>query len=33
MLRSDGLDGFENWLATHLADIHAQWRDAQGPES
>ena len=29
-LRSDGLDGFEDWLATHLADIHAQWRDAQG---
>ena len=28
-LRSDGLDGFEDWLATHLADIHAQWRDAQ----
>jgi ParB family chromosome partitioning protein len=28
-LRSDGLDGFEDWLATNLADIHAQWRDAQ----
>jgi ParB family chromosome partitioning protein len=32
-LRSDGLDGFEDWLATHLADIHARWREAQGPES
>ena len=32
-LRSDGLDGFEDWLATNLADIHAQWRDAQAGES
>ena len=32
-LRSEGLDGFENWLALHLPEIHARWRDAQGPES
>lgn len=32
-LRSEGLDGFEDWLAAHLADIHAHWRDAQGSES
>ena len=32
-LRSDGLDGFENWLALHLPEIHARWRDAQGSES
>ena len=32
-LRSDGLDGFEAWLATHLVDIHARWRDARTGES
>jgi ParB family chromosome partitioning protein len=32
-LRSDGLDGFEDWLATHLADIHASWRERRDGES
>ncbi len=32
-LRRDGLDGFEDWLASHLAEIHARWRDALAAES
>lgn len=32
-LRSEGLDGFEDWLATHLAEIHATWRDGRDGES
>jgi ParB family transcriptional regulator, chromosome partitioning protein len=32
-LRSDGLDGFEDWLVTHLADIHARWREQRDGKS
>lgn len=32
-LRSDGLDGFENWLASHLADIHTTWQERREPGS
>ena len=32
-LRRDGLDGFEDWLAAHLTDIHARWRAGGTGES
>lgn len=32
-LRSRDLDGFEDWLATHLAEIHATWREGRDSES
>ncbi len=32
-LRGKDLDGFEDWLVTHLAEIHATWREGRAGES